>query len=219
MIGKDHSIEVQRKIGFPKILWYEENYVIERYIDFEEVNWERDMKEIALELKRFHSQKCKLEYSVLLEYTLQSEMGDMRNRVLERIKNEIFEVIKGEKLSLCHNDLQLGNMMKIKGGIKFIDFEYTTMGNAYADIANLFCEKMCDYEEDSVLKVERGWSVEKKKEFLRIYEGKEDVEVEYEKVCKREVIPHFFWLKYLRDGGMISEAEHEMMRIEIEEGM
>ncbi|EEA07282.1 choline/ethanolamine kinase protein, putative [Cryptosporidium muris RN66] len=48
----------------------------------------------------------------------------------------------------AHNDIQENNLLQVSTGLKMIDFEYSNVNYAAADIANFFCEFMYDYCHD-----------------------------------------------------------------------
>jgi thiamine kinase-like enzyme len=197
------ELDIQRKIGFPRILYIHPEYRIEEYVEHQEVCWTRDLGEIALALRRFHDfgKICDLDYFSMFDTLFHRELermkedaeNDKRIVILEDMRRRL-EWYKGVCTPvLCHNDAQIGNMMKINGEVRLIDYEYACMGDPCVDIANLFCEKMCDYTKDYILREEIGWGESEKREFLRIYSGRGDVDDIYKKVCEAEVFSHFYW--------------------------
>lgn len=70
----------------------------------------------------------------------------------EKLKSELKSEIN-KKLSFCHNDLLLGNVLYDEEAkiVNFIDYEYSHMNYAAFDIANHFCEytglDVVDYEK------------------------------------------------------------------------
>ncbi|KAJ1609206.1 putative choline kinase [Cryptosporidium canis] len=51
-------------------------------------------------------------------------------------------------LVFAHNDLQENNLLQTQNNIRMIDYEYSAINFAGADIANYFCEYMYDYCSD-----------------------------------------------------------------------
>ena len=72
-----------------------------------------------------------------------------------------------QKLSFCHNDLLVGNILwdDVEQKVSFIDYEYAGWNYAAFDVANHFCEytglDVLDYETNYPKKVERKLFCEK----------------------------------------------------------
>lgn len=200
IVSRKLELFIQQQIGFPEIVISENKFRIEKYVEHQEANFFDDLKEIASSLKNFHNQKieCQTKQIDLVNNLLQKQPELLKCEIIEKIMMKMKENFLNCRETVCHNDLQIGNLMKIGDEIKFIDFEYSCMGNPLIDIANLFCETMCNYEKDSILKRERGYSTEQKAEFLRIYMEKEDVTEVLENIGKIESYCHFYWFLWGR---------------------
>ena len=106
-----------------------------------------------------------------------------------------------KKLSFCHNDLLLGNVLydSETGIVNFIDYEYAHMNFAGFDIANHFCE----YTGLDVLDYEKYYpDLEHRKEFCKKYlvsrlekdEVSEEMVNELVSDCEIMAISsHYFW--------------------------
>ncbi|KAM0672982.1 hypothetical protein GVAV_003557 [Gurleya vavrai] len=227
IVDRNEEINVQIQIGFPKILEYKENYRIEEFVENDAVDLFSDLEKIAYSLKNFLKKKvnCNLNHEKMLKIMMEKQLDffDKNNKnlqtinssglssvlyqttenlkitvVLENIYNRINELIKCEESFICHNDLQIGNMMKINDKVEFIDFEYSCLGNPLVDIANFFCETMCDYDSDFILKKDKGYSRNEKKRFLEIYFGKIDVDYELDRIEDLKCFSHFYWFLWSR---------------------
>ncbi|BFZ55518.1 hypothetical protein PYCC9005_002559 [Savitreella phatthalungensis] len=87
----------------------------------------------------------------------------------------------GAELVLCHNDLQPGNLLRVRGGpgviehktLEVIDFEYAGPNPRAFDLANHFCEWMADYNavygKPHKLHVERYPTRQEADNFLQEY--------------------------------------------------
>lgn len=192
---KNNEVEIQLQIGFPKILYLGDGFRIEPYYKHTTIDFSNDLLKIAMALRGLHQTKvqCNIDQGNMFDSMLHKSSQLSNEKKIQEIANTFKEVLAKNELYLCHNDLQIGNMLKIDGEIKFIDFEYACMGSIYFDIANLFCETMCDYSADSVLVRSRGYTVEAKKNFLRKYFEKEEIETEFARVHEMEGYCHFFW--------------------------
>lgn len=197
-----HELEVyiQTEIGFPEIVYNDRKHRLEKYAEHNVPDWDKHLITIAIALKKFHGFRIDCEYSQkdMLNKIMKKNI-DIRNNAGVRKIYEFTVAQIGDKLdAICHNDLQIGNMMSIRNEIKFIDFEYSCKGNSCIDIANLFCETMCDYKKDFLLSKARGYNPEQRRLFLKIYYGKEDVESELLVIKKCEVFSHFYWFLWSR---------------------
>ncbi|KAM0688550.1 hypothetical protein COBT_000183 [Conglomerata obtusa] len=119
--------------------------------------------------------------------------NDKLINVLNNVKDRVIKSIECEESTLCHNDLQIGNMMLVKGEVKFIDFEYACYGNKYVDIANLFCETMCDYTTDYKLNPKKGYSMLEKHTFLKKYLQNEDIAKAEDSIKSCYCYSHYYW--------------------------
>lgn len=190
-----HENKIQRKLGYIQILESNNKYKIESYQESTEVNFKVDLVGIAKEMKNFHNLgiECNLTQAQQMQNILDENDKLRAIPCIKSIVDEFRALESGGKLVTCHNDLQKGNVLKVDGKIKFIDFEYSCMGHKYYDIANFFCETMTDYSVDSQLTTAREFSFEEKKQFLRAYFEKEDVDNELAKVKEMTPFCHLFW--------------------------
>lgn len=197
-----HDVEVfiQSQVGFPEIVACDKKYRIEKYIEHTMPKWDDDLEEIASALKNFHCRviECDLTQADMLNKMIFKNKDLMVDAITPRIYGMVLKCIECDLSTICHNDLQVGNMMMIGGEISFIDFEYACRGNPRVDIANLFCETRCNYDIDYVINRERGYTNEQKERFLQIYFGKTDVTVELEEIRNCEAFSHFYWFLWSR---------------------
>ncbi|KAM0679329.1 hypothetical protein BDAP_000196 [Binucleata daphniae] len=243
IVDKTEELKIQLQIGFPKILFFEHNYRIEKFVQSDPVNFIADLQMIAKKLKSFHkmSIQCKNTHKAMLDkiiekqfsYKIEStyttnalipqnndddvkilnvlqnknEFLTYKNRIKKReveyklynkIKQQVLDVIKSEDNSFCHNDLQIGNMIKVGETVEFIYFEYASYGNKYVDIANFFCETMCDYTKGCTIKEEIGLTKSQKLTFLSFYDPKNNAEALLYIIDKMACFSHFYWYMWAR---------------------
>ncbi len=55
--------------------------------------------------------------------------------------NEALTILESGEQVLLHNDVVQGNLLKVKNGIRLIDFEYSGLGNPIFDIASFLTER------------------------------------------------------------------------------
>lgn len=227
---KDQNINekiISSTVG-PKILVDEENYRIEEYIDHEEVNMKTDYLLVAKKLQEFHNLNIKgiTDYKKCLEDLvniniqigsdfLNPKMDKLINKknsvknIIMKIFTKIHPLLDSSVLKLCHMDLQVGNMLKIKNEVIFIDYEYSCMANPALDVANFFCETMTDYNS---LEIERsfGLNEEQKIEFIKEYLKSKDYREFLNNVNEMEIFSHFYWYlwgrKHLLTNQIVSEV-------------
>ncbi len=60
---------------------------------------------------------------------------------------EAFEILEEGKQVILHNDVVEGNLLKVDGKIKLIDFEYSGLGNQIFDIASFLTEREVSEEQ------------------------------------------------------------------------
>jgi choline/ethanolamine kinase len=216
MDENEQEAKIAHHIAPQRIIASNSEFRIERYVESKEVSFDRDMMEIADALRRFHFMEIDglSDFNALLDRQCVRACvsvwrgGDstepfsgregMALSVIETIvlvHNRLGAVPQSAILgrSLCHNDLQPGNMLRTKDGVEIIDFDYTTVGNPCFDIANLFCEKMCDYNE-CVLKEELEWTREEKRIFVERYAGKDaNVDGVLEEIEGLVAYSHWMW--------------------------
>lgn len=200
IVHHDIEVHIQTQIGFPLILINNIDFRIEYYVKHDVPDFYKNLTQIASALSKFHKTEidCNKTHACLLNEMLDKNKDLKDDPIVKRIYSIVLAVIECSLPTICHNDLQIGNMMNIEGNIKFIDFEYACMGNAMIDIANLFCETMCDYSKDFVLKRERGFTKEQRRMFVQAYFEKVDVEVELREIEKCELYSHFYWFLWSR---------------------
>lgn len=193
-------------LGRPKIVYRSEGILVEEYIDHQKAEFSRDWKEIAYSLCNFHKIRVPFKlktHSELVDSIVEEDLLGLDSHVVQVLRravvnaSSLLQCTDAEMptfTGVCHNDLQPSNILVTDKGILFIDFEYTSVGDQLVDIANIFCEVMCDYSCSSI-DVSRKWTSEQKKAFLNEYfEGRD---ADYQKVLSRidrlECFSHFLW--------------------------
>lgn len=215
------EINILKKITEPKILVNEQTYRIEEYIESEEIDYRKHMKEIVEGIKEMHSFDTSgvggfdaLIYRLYFEavYDLiksnvsvrenEKEKGvysdvpysiEQQVKTLEEIRNRTETLFNNNrhKEAFCHNDLLVHNMLKVKGKIIIIDYEFASVGDVLFDIANLFCETHYDYV-DFKQDINLGYTREEEGKFLKLYFGEIDEDI-WRKVDNFKIVCYVIW--------------------------
>lgn len=192
--------------GRPQIVYKSDGVLVEEYIDHRKTEFSRDWREIARSLCKFHRTHVPFKlrtHRELVDAIVEEGLSCLDIRVVQVLRRAVAkagsllqrtDADTPTRTGACHNDLQPGNILVTDRGILFIDFEYASTGDQLVDIANIFCEVMCDYSRSS-LDVSRKWSFDQKKAFLNEYlEGRD---ADYQKILGRinslECFSHFLW--------------------------
>ncbi|KAL0265794.1 UNVERIFIED_CONTAM: hypothetical protein PYX00_011509 [Menopon gallinae] len=210
LVVKEYKSEVEIQMlelmGLPKIVHRSESVLVEEYIEHRKADFSRDWQEIAHFLGRFHRTHVPFElrtHEELVGSIVEGDLAGLDGRVLgvlRKTKAAMDGLLRGASAEaptysgLCHNDLQLGNILVTDGGIVFIDFEYSCVGDQLVDIANVFCEVMCDYS-CSAFDVSRRWSPVQRHAFLCEYLGGRDADHQklLDRIARLEHFSHFLW--------------------------
>lgn len=236
---------IRHYIDEPCILYENEGFRVEEYLEHEGVDLIMDLKTIAKSVKRFHNIKIKepiLNYNQVLEYFV-----DYKDRELLK-KVKLFIPNTKKTNNLIHMDLQNGNMLKTgKDKIVLIDFEYSCMGPFTLDIANFFCEKMSCYKGKTVeMDTDLSFTKQQKIEFINEYLGTkndDNHELLLQEIEHMSIYSHLFWylwarniiknniipnsdfdykdyglmrIKYMKDNKLITEEDYNYFKSEIE---
>ncbi|DAZ92517.1 TPA: hypothetical protein N0F65_012747 [Lagenidium giganteum] len=112
----------------------------------------RQFHEIEIDIER--DPRCVSEIYHLLKVAREKCVGPKFDGVidLDQYERDIKELEKlleqvPSKLTLCHNDLQYGNIMKVGDSVVLIDFEYSSYNPRGFDLGNHFCEWAYDYHK------------------------------------------------------------------------
>uniref|UniRef100_A0A7N0V7K7 Choline kinase n=1 Tax=Kalanchoe fedtschenkoi TaxID=63787 RepID=A0A7N0V7K7_KALFE len=142
---------------------------------------------IAAKLSEFHDLDMPGTREVILWNRLRKWLGDAKRlcsenesdcHLLQSLDKEISQLEKilpsdQQRIGLCHNDLQYGNIMmdETTKSITIIDYEYASYGPIAYDIANHFCEMAADYHTDTphILDYNKYPSLEYRQRFLCVY--------------------------------------------------
>jgi thiamine kinase-like enzyme len=213
-VQRAREMRWQRFFGFPETLHSEELYRIDKYVENANLSEEERVEEstlgkIAWRLGEMH--QCRfaeeekntyLETLHMFREGVAAHVGTEHNRALDKIDRRINDLLEKSlfrgKEVICHNDLQIGNIMKVGTEIKFIDYEYTSLNIPTIDIANFFCEVMVDYGKGGIFCEERRVGSALQTFFLRKYVQARAIDMDLEElrreVVEMEVVPHYFWL-------------------------
>lgn len=198
---RNNEIEILKHVSTPKIYEMGKNYRIEEFLKHQVPDFQNDLKLIANTLAQFHlitvPKVCKFED--ILHNLIKENLAIKYSSSIIKLYNKIKQKLQIRTMNgLLHMDLQIGNMLKIGNAVQLIDFEYSCLGDITIDITNFFCETMADYQNDSILKAERGFDAKSKMAFLKEYVrcNKQigiTAEELYNRVDEMQCISHFFW--------------------------
>lgn len=97
--------------------------------------------------------------------------------------------------TLCHNDLNMGNIMKVSNNVYFIDFEFSCLNDPLLEIARFFYCTKYYYYYNFPLDYNNLWTKQKKLEFLQYYYKTKKVSFLQSKLIKIDsliVITNYF---------------------------
>lgn len=213
---RNNELEILKHIKKPQVYLFGDHFRIEEYIEHEVPDLEKDLDLIAKALADFHKLKItKIDtFQDVLKKYVQINQTLSFSPAIEKLYTELEDSFDDKSLDrVIHMDPQVGNLLKVKDSILLIDFEYSCRGNIAIDINNIFFESMADYETDSVLSKERGFSDDLKEKFIKSYMRYSDIELKYEefriKIKNLENLSHFLWYlwgrKYLLSKNNVSD--------------
>ncbi|RVD91020.1 choline kinase [Tubulinosema ratisbonensis] len=225
-------------IKFPRIYGFGEDYRLEKYVDHKQVDYQTDSGKIARAILSFHSTKLDgikqfiPYYDTLLNKQLQTQIEyldqlkcsaeknllnlsfDLSNlqKIFTSVHQKFINLINEHGLvfdKLCHNDLNHGNILKIKNNVVFIDFEFACISDPLLDIARFFYCTKYYYFYNHPENCSGLWNNEKKISFLKFYyENRSKIFLKnvLVKIESVEVITNYFnfllCLKWLRQGNL-----------------
>ncbi|RVD90799.1 choline kinase-like protein [Tubulinosema ratisbonensis] len=177
-----------------------DEFRIEEYLDSEMPDYLVHAKLIGESLREFHKLNIKIRsFFDLLENLIkknnfEEKLEEIINKVYARIKEKH---LKFNKVTVCHNDLQPGNILIHKNKAVLIDFEYASTNHPMFDYANIFCEMSCDYSNECALKKELLPSESTKREILKWYD-KNNLEENLSIANELMSSSHFLWYLWAR---------------------
>ena len=110
-----------------------------------------DLKDLCKSIKILHDIKLECKEVDLVELFNYYNKKYLNESILNKVK-DAFSSLKSFKKELVfsHNDLNPGNIIFNKG-VKFIDWEYSSVNDKYYDLANILIEFNLDDEEEENL--------------------------------------------------------------------
>ncbi len=149
--------EVLKKLGYQ--FETAKNKIIMEYFENESFN-DKDMSNediinVANALKELHSlstdgiETSKFEETYLDFLCEDEEITEMYpvDGTEDLLAMEAFDILEEGKQVLLHNDVVEGNLLKVDGKIKLIDFEYSGLGNQIFDVASFLTEREITEEQ------------------------------------------------------------------------
>lgn len=160
-----YEIMWQRYFDFPRILFVCAEYKIDEYVEHEnltrkKITKKETLKELAKRIAQLHISEPLKEITKTYTETLEENRINVCKKVRSRVFTEICKKIEKkinvcnerspfrQKMRLCHNDLQFGNILLLPDArIELIDFEHVSINDPLIEIANLFNEICTDYKK------------------------------------------------------------------------
>ena len=157
----NQEIKILSKLGY-KIKSIDMNSISIEYFKHEPFNDEKmtgeDIANVARTLSELHSINSKgikepgfenAYRKLLLKYPY-PVVGYM-DKLEGTIASQALTILRSGKQVILHNDVVEGNLLKIEGKIKLIDFEYSGLGNPIFDLASFCTEREITKEQIDLL--------------------------------------------------------------------
>lgn len=210
------ELKWQKYFECPNILFECSRYRIDEYINHtvlskKTLKTPTVLKNIAKELGRMHRLEppagMNRAYMEILKEQRSHLVGIIGNRrffeICKKIERKIEylyeESIFRTGLSLCHNDLQFGNILLLPSNTAvLIDFEHVSMNIPTVDIAGFFNEASTNYRVRGAPVSKRHFSCTKYAViFLNAYLKERDISVPIERVAKEiekvRPVANYYW--------------------------
>lgn len=223
---KNLEMKWQHFFKFPETLYEAPTYRIDRYVEHTKVTAERArtpefLRAFVRELVKIHTHpfdrdKEKNTYFDTMRKLRGAIEGVVQDKAFSRICAKIEKKLGSimdasafkERQVICHNDLQMGNILLQKNNrVQFIDYEYTSINYPSIDIANFLCELMTDYETEAVLNRERRLDRRSLEMLLGEYIKQTDIDLGVdelaEEVGKVEAVPHYYWFLWAAEALLV----------------
>ena len=171
----------------------------------------KQLAQIVSKIHRFDVRKLKLpirsrnfEVDEILDYrdkfrrfVKDKKFFEMYNESIENIKKEYALFSKKKRRTLNHSDVQVGNILITKSGIKLIDWEFMYLGDPVREIAYIFVDFGRIFTE--------GEKQIFYKNYLKVDENfKEDIKI-YEKIRYLEGVYWALWHVLKIKNGLMQE--------------
>lgn len=179
----------------PRIIYGSDVYKIEEYVSVGKIDVKSNKKCIARKIRELHSTNPHKNFRTFSEMMMNMTNNDdflikIANRVLLKLGNQDV---------LCHNDIQIGNILNTERGILFIDYEFASLNDPRFDLANFFCEMI-------------NWSDDEKREFITFY----GMDYTLDEIYELECVSHYLWYLYGRERTSLTNfdfKEYALMRL------
>ncbi len=141
----------------------------------------QDITNVVNELNNFHKldqDELKITPFEKVYKNFLLKRKDLKKGWIDKFEKENSEkalkLLTKENIVVLHNDMVEGNLLKIKGKIKFIDFEYSGLGNQIFDIASFLTERKLTNEQKKFFltcfnKKENDFEIKIVSAFLQIF--------------------------------------------------
>lgn len=217
--------KIALSIKFPKILGIGDDFRLENYIKHEKINYQVDMEKIATAVLAFQKLKLDRskvtlpDYKSILSKQLEVQTGYLMSllhkpefdkdlkafepkdivAVLCNAHQSMIRLMDRFNLkcdTLCHNDLNVGNILKVKDLVFFIDFECACLNDPLLEIGRFFYCAKYFYYYNHQQDIQNLWNDQKRLEFLQHYYKTKDptfLRAQLVKIDSLTVVTNFFY--------------------------
>lgn len=103
------------------------------------------LENLSAKLKAFHSLKCEKTFNPFIHIkkrldickNLNLPLPTSINTLLNHLNQLEIELNKNPLIGLCHNDLNASNIILNSNDLYFVDYEYSSMGDVFFDLATI----------------------------------------------------------------------------------
>ncbi|KAF7455801.1 choline kinase [Cryptosporidium felis] len=173
-LGLLHVINTKR-VDFPES--FDKNPIL-----FKRIYLWRDEANIQMSRNNFPIDKNL--YSTILEEIDRIEETILGEKYSTKRVSELSSKSPAFSLVFSHNDLQENNLLQTQNNIRMIDYEYSAVNFAGADIANHFCEYIYDYRNDGPPYFKFNYENYPSEELRRLF-----ISVYLSQVFQKQVLP------------------------------
>ncbi|KAI5172352.1 choline/ethanolamine kinase [Nematocida sp. LUAm3] len=213
---QDNELKWQRFFKFPDVLIDLPEYRIDKYIDHQRMNKKLLMQKkvlgtLARRVALFHSivppESMSYTFLALIEKSREKtcklikskRFQDICMRIEKHVQKSFNEAMFPQTLSLCHNDLQMGNILLLPDkSVELIDFEHVSLNYPCADISNFFNEIETNYQKkgcpiESTSFFRQGLDTYFISEYLKEREWEYAEKDFLEEIRRMRPIYHYYW--------------------------
>jgi len=110
-----------------------------------DINSENFLSNLCIKLKKFHLLSCETYFNPFNEIrkriklcnSLKLSLPPYINFLIDKLYKLEKELEKNKLIGLCHNDLNISNILISKTNLYIIDYEFSAMGDIFFDLATI----------------------------------------------------------------------------------